>query len=42
VLILLLLLLLLLPLPLQTRVAEVLAAMIPCARLYGLLGCQTL
>jgi hypothetical protein len=27
-------------LPLQTSVAEVLAAMIPCARLYGFLGCQ--
>jgi thiaminase len=25
---------------LQTSVAEVLAAMIPCARLYGFLGCQ--
>jgi thiaminase len=32
--------LLLLLLLLQTSVAEVLAAMIPCARLYGFLGCQ--
>jgi hypothetical protein len=35
-------LLLLLPLALQTSVAEVLAAMIPCAWLYGFMGCRSL